>query len=216
MGSIEQVLEGLWRFTAIHPDWEDESDGWEPEVAGWGVAGPDGLLLIDPLIEDWGVLDGIVEGSGGCAGVIRTCFWHQRSIEQVRERYGAEVWASPPVPGVPPRPFDHAATPEERLPGDLRAFDVVRDDELGLWLPNHRALLFGDVMIRSPAGELTMCPESWVAREGGHPRLREALIPLLDLDPEHVLVCHGPLVLGDARAALEAALSTPESTQRRG
>lgn len=206
MGSTEQVLDGLWRLTAIHPGWEDESDGWDPEVAGWGVAGPDGLVLIDPLIEDWDVLDGIVEGSGGCAGVIRTCFWHQRSIEEVRERYGTEVWASPPVPGVPPRPLDRIASPEERLPGGLRAFDVVRDDELGLWLPDQRALLFGDVMIRAKTGELSMCPESWVARAGGHPRLRQALAPLGDLHPEHVLVCHGPLVLGDAPAALEAAL----------
>jgi hypothetical protein len=61
-------------------------------------------------------------------------------------------------------------------------------------------------MIRDKDGMLTMCPESWIARAGGHPALRIALRELLALDLEHVLVSHGPLMLGDGHGSLGRAL----------
>ena len=51
-----------------------------------------------------------------------------------------------------------------------------------------------------------MCPESWVARAGGHAALRSALQKLLALEIEHVLVSHGPLRLADGRDAFAQAL----------
>lgn len=207
MTSGEEILPGLWHFTAIHPEWDEDED-WDPEVAWWAVRTPGGLVLIDPLVEDWKALDGIVEAGGGCAGIVRTIFFHQRSIREARERYGAEVWARSPPPNVPERPFDRAVAHGQRLPGGLLALDVARDDEIGIWLADQRALAFGDVMIRAADGELSMCPESWVTRIGGHARVRQALRPLLELDPAHVLVSHGPLVLDDAPRSLARAVAT--------
>ncbi len=82
-------------------------------------------------------------------------------------------------------------------PGSLR-LDIV-------W-PVTEALLFGDAMLRRHAGELRRCPDSWLAPEGGHARLRTVLAGLSELPVEHVLVSHGPLVLGRGRASLRAAL----------
>lgn len=202
-----EVLDGLWRFISIHPDWTDENDGWDPEVAWWAIRADPGLVLIDPLVSDWEALDALVEAAGGCAGIIRTTFWHERTIGAARERYATAVWAHRPTSGTPALPFDHLARPGEEMLGGLRALEVLRDDEVGVWLPAQRALLFGDVMNREPDGRLRMCPEGWIERAGGHPALRAALTPLGDLEPEHVLVSHGPLRLGGGPDEFARALS---------
>jgi hypothetical protein len=206
VSSAEEILADLWRFTAVHPEWE-EGDDWDPGVAWWAVLAPTGLVLIDPLVEDWGELDRLVGLAGGCAGIIRTVFFHERSIAEARRRYQTEVWARKPPPGVPAKAFDHATGGDEQPPGGLRPFDVLRDDEIAVWLPEQHALAFGDVMMRDGEGRLTMCPESWVARAGGRARLREALAPLEELEPHHVLVSHGPLVLGDGAEGFPRAVA---------
>lgn len=216
VASQAEVLEHLWQFGSVHPDWT-AGDDWPAEVAWWAVATRDGLVLIDPLVEDWEPVDRLVERAGGCAAVIRTCHWHERSVAVAAARYGAEVWARPlPAGQAPstsdcePHPFGRAIEAPQTLPGGLEARDVVRDDEIAVWLPDHRALLFADVMLRDADGALHMCPESWMRRNGGRARLREALTPLLDLAPEHLLVAHGPLVLGDGPRSIAHALAEPE------
>jgi glyoxylase-like metal-dependent hydrolase (beta-lactamase superfamily II) len=98
---------------------------------------------------------------------------------------------------VPAHPLDRAVVPGSPLPGDVLTFETPRDDEITLWSGAQRALIFGDVMLRDSDGVLHRCPDSWVARDGGPEPLRESLRKLLDLPAEHVLVAHGPLVLGD-------------------
>lgn len=201
----EQVLEGVWRFVARHPDWESGED-WEPEVAWWAVRTADGLVLIDPLLAGWEELDGLVAAQGPCAAVIRTVFWHERSCPAAAARYGCELWALPAPPETPLRAYDRAAAHGQRLPGGLIALEVTRASELALWLPGVRALVFGDAMLRDGEGRLNLCPPAWVGGEENHARLRSALSRLPELEAEHVLVSHGPLVLGDAATALAGAL----------
>jgi hypothetical protein len=203
-----EIIDGLWRFETLLPDWtEDESgeDGWEQEVGWWAAATPHGLVLVDPLVEDWDALDRFVAEQGGCAGIVRTCHWHQRSISEVAIRHTAQVWAKPHRDGGAPFGFDHAVGDGDELFDGLRVFDVERADEVAVWLPCQRALVFGDAMLRTRAGDLRVCPESWTQPEGGPARLRELLRGLTALPVEHVLVSHGPLVLGGGGAALRAA-----------
>jgi glyoxylase-like metal-dependent hydrolase (beta-lactamase superfamily II) len=205
-----QILPGLWRFEARHPEWtEDEGggDGWDPLVAWWAVASSQGLLLIDPLVDAWASLDGLVEQAGGCAGVIRTCHWHQRTIGEASARYSAPVWAQPPGEGVPRHPYDIALRDGDELLDGITATDVERDDEVALWLPEQRGLVFGDAMIRRSSGELRVCPDSWTQPDEGPERLRAILRALSQRPVEHVLVSHGPLVLGDGAESLHLALA---------
>lgn len=208
MSPDEEILTGLWRFTAVHPEWEEGED-WDAEVAWWAVRCPEGLILIDPLVDAWEELDGLVERAGGCAGIVRTLHFHERSIPEAAARYGADVWARQPPPSVSSGPFDRPVPGTGELPGGLRATALVRDDEIAVWLPEQRALAFGDALLRDPDGRLSMCPESWVTRAGGRARLRQDLAPLAALAPQHVLVSHGPLVLGDGLEALERAVADP-------
>ena len=209
--AVDEVLGGVWRFEAQHPEWTEEDggeDGWEQTVAWWAISSSRGLLLVDPLVFQWRQLDALVESHGGCGGVIRTLHWHQRSVAEAAARYGASVRAKPPPPADwdwPP--FDRALHDGEEAVDGVQAFDVERGDELALWLPERAALLFGDAMLRRPSGELRVCPDSWLQPEGGPARLRALLAQLAKLPVEHVLVAHGPLVLGDGAASLRAAIA---------
>lgn len=196
----EQIIDGLWQFQALHPEWTEEEggeDGWDPSVAWWAVATAGGLVLIDPLVDDWHVVDGLVADVGGCAGVVRTCHWHERSVAEAAHRYDVDVWAT--------RDGGRQVSDRDELFDAWQVIDVERADELALWLPRQRALIFGDAMIRTQTGELRVCPESWTQPPGGAARLRAILAGLRDLPVEHVLVAHGPLVLGDGLAALRSA-----------
>jgi hypothetical protein len=205
-----EIIDGLWRFEALHPEWtEDEGgdeDGWDQQVAWWAVATPQGLVLIDPLVDDWVALDELVADQGGCAGIVRTCHWHQRSVSDATSRYGAAVWAKPHT-GSGPYAFDHAMSDQDELFDAVRVFDVERADEIAVWLPRQATLVFADAMIRTRAGDLRVCPESWTQPEGGQARLRTLLHALTVLPIEHVLVSHGPLVLGGGDASLRTATS---------
>ena len=125
-------------------------------------------VLIDPLIDDWDALDSLVAGASGCAGVVRTCHWHQRSIDEVVSRYDVPVWARRDPDGNVPHALDHAVDDRQVLFDRLRIIDAERADEVALWLPHQRA-------------------------------------GLTELPVEHVLVSHGPLVLGDGLASLRRA-----------
>lgn len=205
----DEVLSGVWRDVALHPEWtEDEGgeDGWEREVSWYAMASSDGLVLIDPLVSDWNALDRLLSAQGGCAGIVRTCHWHERSIPDAASRYGVPVWARPASASDIDKPFDHEVADGQELFG-LRVIDLERVDEVGLWLPVPGALIFGDAMLRDGRGTLRMCPPSWTQPSGGRERLRELLTGLTDLPVEHVLVSHGPLVLGDGRSSLKAAVA---------
>lgn len=208
--SVGQVLEGVWRFEAEHPEWSDEwgDEGWEPVVGWWILATSSGLALIDPLIDDWSEVDRLVEAHGGCAGVVRTCHWHQRTIAEAAARYDVEVWAQAHSPARGWPAFDRELSHEQQLFGDsITAFDVERDDELALWYAPQQALIFGDAMVRHGQGQLRVCPPDWTQPDGGPERLRSVLSGLTELPVEHVLVSHGPLVLGAGLTALRAATS---------
>ncbi len=207
---MDEILPGLWRFESLHPEWTEEEggeDGWEPLVGWWALASSRGIVLIDPLVEDWEELDRLIADAGGCAGVIRTIHWHERSVAAAARRYETQVWAMAPPEGVPAQPLDRAIHDGDEVFDGLRATKVERADEIALWLPEQRALLFGDAMIRSADGQLRVCPDSWLQPQGGTSRLREILRGLASLPAEHVLVAHGPHVPGDGPEALRSALA---------
>lgn len=203
-----EALSGLWRFEAAHPEWTEEGggqEGWDQIVAWWAAATTRGLLLIDPLVVDWNQLDRMISDHGGCAGVVRTIHWHQRSITEAANRYGAEIWGGLPRTRDPLAPLDLALGDGDQLWDGIRAFSMERADEIVLWLPSQAALLFGDAMLRGETGQLRACPDSWEQPAGGPARLRALLGHLTRLPVEHVLVSHGPLVLGSGLDSLSVA-----------
>ncbi len=186
---VRELAPGLWRWTGRHPEWKEDVGCVYYEHGG-------DVFLIDPLLppEDpdrfWAALDRDVARVGGAVHVLITVSWHVRSADDMVARYGARLWAH----GDP-------------LPYGVEEFDSGRQGEVVFWLPDHRALVTGDVIVGGPDGSLQLCAESWLPSGTGHPELRGALRPLLELDVERIVVSHGEPVLERGSEVLRALLA---------
>jgi glyoxylase-like metal-dependent hydrolase (beta-lactamase superfamily II) len=205
---VVKIAAGLWRWTGYHEEAKEDVGSVYCETE-------DGVVLIDPLVppEDserfWQALDRDVERAGSRVHVLVTIFWHTRSAAAMTERYGAHVWAPSTARAAVARragTVTHAFRPGERLPGGIGAYRSARRTEVVYWLPQHGALVPGDVLIGDGRGGATMCPESWLPGDTGHVELGASLRPLLELPVKRILLSHGEPVLEDAADALTAAL----------
>jgi glyoxylase-like metal-dependent hydrolase (beta-lactamase superfamily II) len=194
---VEEIAPRLRRWTAFHPQWEED-------VGSLALESGDGLILIDPL-EPPAELRRPDH-------VLLTLFWHGRST---RELEAGRVWA----PARSARPLRNrgvnvtdAFSAGDELPAGIQAFQTARANEVVYSLPEQRAVVVGDVLLgagakpRATDEPLRLCPERWLGK-ATHADLRESLRPLLDLPVELVLTAHGAPVLADGRAALEHVLS---------
>lgn len=201
---VHRIAPGLWRWTAYHPE-------WKKNVGCVYVETEDAVVLVDPLVPEadaerfLSYLDSDVERLGRPVHILITVYWHVRSAAALAERFGADIWAPArsalPVErrtGLAP----HAIRPGDVLPARLEAYASGRAAELVYRLPDHRAIVAGDVLLGDP---LRICPAGWVGK-GGQAAVRDALRPLLDLQVDRVLVSHGDPVLRGGNAALAAAL----------
>lgn len=221
---VQRLAEGLWRWTAPHPEWR-EGSGWDATVGSVYCETSDAIVLIDPLVPArafeqqrfWDALDRDAERLRMPVVVLLTCRWHARGAGAVRRRYGAAVWAPPgategiegldgsqvlvdgadPVPGV-----------ETRMLG----LPSPAGDEAVLWLSERRALVPGDVLLGDGAGGVRIAPPEWYSDSPAERRwYAEDLVPALRelaaRDPAMILISHGEPVLAGAQAALRTALS---------
>ncbi|HEX8206200.1 MAG TPA: hypothetical protein VF587_09090 [Solirubrobacteraceae bacterium] len=193
---MQEILDGLWRWTAKHPAWKPaaepgDADDWPQDVGCVAYRAERALVIVDPLVPEEGFLDELVEQVDLPVCVLQTIGWHSRSCEQVERRY-ADRLAEEPGPGVDPVPIGGAG-------------------ETMVWLPAIRALVPGDRLIGDGEGGLRMCPDSWMKnlklRQAG---LAEALRPLLDLPVDAVIVSHGEAVLSDGRRLIARAIGEPD------
>jgi glyoxylase-like metal-dependent hydrolase (beta-lactamase superfamily II) len=208
---VTRIADGLWRWSTYYGEWRDE-------VGSLYVEADDAIVLVDPLVPEepheaerfWRALDRDVERVGTQVHVLVTVFWHVRSAADVVRRYRGRLHASSraraPIErraGLQPDVF-RAGDP---LPAGIEALPSGRATEVVFWVPAHRAIVPGDVLLGDAGGGVRFCPESWLPTGVGHAELRAALAPLLDLPVERVLVSHGAPVFEDGRAALGEALA---------
>ena len=116
------------------------------------------------------------------------------------ERYRARVWAPARGRAAIERragTVTDAFRPDDELPGGIRPLRTARAAEVVYWLPEHRALVPGDVLVGDGEGGIRMCPASWLPEKVDHAKLAESLRPLLDLPVERVLLSHGEPVLAE-------------------
>jgi glyoxylase-like metal-dependent hydrolase (beta-lactamase superfamily II) len=213
---VQQLAEGLWRWTGVHPQWQPGPDEeLPPEVGCVYYEAEDAVVLIDPLVPPEArehfldSLDRDVERARRPIAILLTCPWHGRSAGELAERYGAGIWMHGEDPRQPlegARQFEFGDT----LLGGVKPFDAHFHGEALFWVPSHRTLVAGDVL-SAPSASLRLAPDEWLAPEERGGRMRESLRFLLDLPVERVLVGHGEPVLVDAREALEHAFQAASS-----
>jgi glyoxylase-like metal-dependent hydrolase (beta-lactamase superfamily II) len=189
---VQELSPGLWRWSGLHPDWtpdEGGPEGWEQEVGCVYYEAPEAVVLVDPLVplEDeerfWRALDRDVERVAKPVRILLTVSWHGRSTEAIATRYGAAT--------------------DGPLPSGVEGHAAPAGEETVYWLPEHAALVFGDVVLGADGG-VRLCPETWL--DGTLAQLEAELRPLLDLPVERLLVSHGEPVLEGGHAALARAL----------
>jgi hypothetical protein len=195
---VDELAPGLWRWTARHPDAEDEPKpgspaDWPPEVGSVAYAVDDTLVLIDPLVPDevWPQLDELARDRRVL--VLTTIGWHRRSRDEVVERYDAST-----------------SKARKTLPSGVIPLPLRGAGETMYWLPNVRTLVPGDRLLGDGEAGVRVCPDSWLRYLKGSvdgPQLRVLLAPLLDLPIERVLTSHGEPVLARGHEALRRALA---------
>ena len=198
----------------MHPDWtpdEGGHDGWDPEVSSYLYESSDGLVLFDPLIlddETWRAVDERVARLGP-PHILTTLFWHVRSAREITDRYpGTRVWARGREPFVTEMRKRVDVTDPFELGGPLPAgIQTQEPREVVYWIPEHRALVAGDVLLTDRAGGVRLTP--WLGDQPPE-ELRDAVRPLLELPVDLVLLAHGGPV-ENGRDALERALHAPSA-----
>lgn len=229
---VTRVRDGLWRWTAPHPEWTPEKGG----PGGWGRTvgcvyheGPDALVLVDPLVPPagtsdeerfWKALDGDVARLGLPVAILLANRYHLRSAREVADRYRSGRETTVLAPEDAREHVGDAATrwfrAGELLPGGVEAHSAaaLTPDETLFWIPAHRALVAADALLGAGDGEIRVAPGSWAAPgDEAHSRyereFRDQLRVLLDLPIEIVLVAHGEPILSGGREALARALESP-------
>jgi glyoxylase-like metal-dependent hydrolase (beta-lactamase superfamily II) len=200
---LREIRPGLWRWVTFHPEWRQD-------VGSVAYDAADDLVLIDPLLESDKALDGLVKRVGKPVSVLVSVYWHTRSADVVARRHGARVLAPSGGKAAVGRraPTTESFRIGDPLPGGVEAFPTVRGSEVVYWIPEHRAVVPGDVLLGADGGGLRLCPQGWLPSGKTQPQLAQSLRPLLDLPVARVLVSHGEPVLRGGRAALDRALAT--------
>ncbi len=207
---MTRFADGLWRWTAYYEEWRDT-------VGCVYYEAPDAIVLIDPLVPAeaseavrfWEALDRDVARVELPVHVYITVFWHARSGGEIVRRYDGTLHAPSRAraanekrTGVPASVF----RPGDALEGGIEALATGRSTEVAYWIPEHRALVPGDVLLGAADGGLRLCPSSWLPASVTHATLQVALKPLLELPVERVLVSHGEPVTAAALTRLREAL----------
>jgi glyoxylase-like metal-dependent hydrolase (beta-lactamase superfamily II) len=208
---FQQIAPRLWHWTAPHPEWKPSNRGkdglgWDRIVSSYAVVADDGLALIDPQVPEdvaglWEALDREVEAHGPPA-ILISVYWHGRSAEEIAGRYdGSSIWAPADAPeGVHTRTY---ATGDE-LPAGIRVFDVGMPGERALYVPSHKAIVFGDAVLDG----VRLLPKSWLDKGITRQDVADAMRPLFKEDIQLLLLTHGGPVTDDAQGKLEQALSS--------
>jgi hypothetical protein len=212
---MEQLTDGLWRWTARHPEWHPGEFG--AEVACFAALAGDTTLLIDPLLPEdpSSVLAVIDDAVAAQLAILITVPYHVRSSEELWKRYRTD--AETTIHGHPAaakrlqdRSAFRAIEPGAPLPAGATAHTIgkPRRHEMPLHLPSHDALVFGDAVAESGGRLVVWASERIDAKVERfyRERFNPTLEPLLELDFDNVFVTHGQPVLGGGKRALRDAL----------
>jgi Ankyrin repeats (many copies) len=210
---VIDLAPGLWIWRLEHPAWNPHVD-WQQVVTCTCVDAGDERWLLDPLLppDDANqVWHRLAERPPTAVAVLLADHLRETwsnpktwSIDAAVRHYrcrafGPHVWD--PDQG-PPETKVQTIQPNDELPGGLFAFRDPRGwNETPLWLPEHRALVFGDTLTeRSGSLRVWMSPTHY---ERALPDLRA----MLDLPFERVIISRGEPV--HTREAFERALDLP-------
>lgn len=189
-----RIAEGLWRWTARHPNWENWP-GCEHQTREVGCVyyeAGDATVLFDPMVpageedELFRHLDADVRRRGLPVVILLTAEWHRRSADELAERYEARIGGVLPE-GVEEIPIDGA---DER--------------QVAHFIRPHAALVVAEIFSVDIYGELQLGRSPALVRPD---ELEASLSRLMELPVERLLVSHGEPVLEQAKTRMAEVLA---------
>ena len=188
-----RIAEGLWRWTASHPNWENwpGHERWPREV-GCVYYEADATVLIDPLVPAgeeepfFRHLDADVDRRGLPVVILLTARWHRRSTDELAARYDARIGGA--------------------LPAGVEELPIEGSDErhVAYFIRPHAALVVAEVFQVDVEGKLFLCRSPALKRPD---ELEASLERIMALPVERLLVSHGKPVVVDAKARMTDALA---------
>jgi glyoxylase-like metal-dependent hydrolase (beta-lactamase superfamily II) len=207
MHAPEEIIPGVWHWTAPHPNIGSEVSSYWIE---------DGGVLVDPLVPPDAGLSWFAERRQPPAAVVLSNRHHSRETGRFVERFGCSVH----VPRAGLHEFSDSPLevtpydPGDELPGHLLVHEIgsLAPDDMALHLPDAQAVFFADgvVLGGGPEDELRLgfVPDSLMdapeQTKRGLLKAFEALLNELDESRfRHVLTAHGGPLLNTGRSELE-------------
>lgn len=210
------IAPDLWHWERRHPEWHPGDFG--AVVGSYAARLGDVTLLIDPLIDGAddpmvADLDQLVKGR---VRIVITIPYHTRSAEFLWDRYrehGARILGHRLVARrLNDTSGFTALEGGETIEGVARTHRIGKPvrAEIPLEIPALRALVFGDAVVEYE-GQIRVWDSPLASenrRRWYEDRFLPTLRPLVDTDPERILVTHGRPVLAGGRQALQRALES--------
>ncbi len=223
---MEELTPGIHRWTAPHPEWRPKTE----EVESYALVAGGTLLLVDPLLPagDDQRLDPLLAelellaAAATRVELLITVPYHTRSAETLYERFAPErptrIWGHALVrkrlrPETPLEvvPMGAAGTAAPIAGGAAEAYTIGRPrrSEHPLYVPSLRAAVFGDAVVGAEGGLRFWYLSSGTGADWYRDVFAPTLAPLAERPLEHVLVTHGPPVIGDGQVQLALCLASP-------
>jgi hypothetical protein len=203
VATVQEILPGLYHWTAVHPKIGTPVSSYWLEDTG---------VSIDPLIPPEGGLEWFASRPTSPSAIVLSNRHHYRHSGQFAERFDCPIYCNRAglhefTEGEPVTGFEIG----EQLPGGIEACELgaICPDETALHMPAFGALAIADGVVRGGPygadGPLGFVPDSLMddppATKQG---LLEACARLLEeLDFEHLLLAHGGPAIDDGRALLQ-------------
>jgi hypothetical protein len=199
---MQEVLPGSYHWATVHPKIHVKVSSWWLEDSG---------VIVDPLVPEDVGLEWFGSRTVRPTAVLLSNRHHYRDAGRFADVYGCPVYCN--RAGL--HEFTHGESVEgfdlaNELPGGVIAceVDALCPDETALHLPQQRAIIFADGVVRGgPYGgdaSLGFVPDSLMDEpEATKRRLLDAFERLLEeLDFDHVLLAHGGPAIGNGRGRL--------------
>ena len=223
---MDELAVGIHRWTAPHPEWRPKSE----EVESYALVAGEALLLVDPLVPPeaderraplLAELD-LLAAAAARVELLITVPYHTRSAEALYERFAPQrptrLWGHGLVrkrlrPETPLEvvPMGAAGTAAPIAGGAAEAYTVGRPrrSEHPMYVPELRAVVFGDAVVGAQGGLRFWILSSGTGDDWYRDVFAPGLAPLVERPVEHVLVTHGPPVIGDGQRQLALCLAEP-------
>jgi len=223
---MEELAAGIHRWAAPHPEWRPALE----EVGSYALVAGEALLLVDPLVpaeedERRSPLLAQLELLAAAATRVEllvTIPYHARSAEALYEHFAPQrptrIWGHANVrkrlrPETPLEvvPMGAAGTAAPIAGGAAEAYTIGRPrrSEHPVYVPSLRAAVFGDAVVGAQGGLRFWNQSSGTGADWYRDVFATTVGELADRPLEHVLVTHGPPVIGDGQRQLALCLGAP-------